>query len=249
MNLILFDVAELTRPLPADDARARHLRDVLRRGPGGEFDCGVIDGARGRARIERIDTAGVHLAFTWGEDPPPLPPVRLLIGLPRPQTARKILNEVAALGAAELCFFATDKGEPSYAASTLWTTGEFRRHLLAGAAQAFCTRIPACSVAGSLDAALTDTSRTTFAGSRVALDNYEATEPLAAIPLNGAPAVLAVGPERGWSGRERDTLRAAGFALAHLGPRVLRTETACVAGLAVLQARLGLHAPRPYAGT
>jgi RsmE family RNA methyltransferase len=51
--------------------------------------------------------------------------------------------------------------------------------------------------------------------------------------------VLAIGPERGWGPRDRDGLRAAGFALAHLGPRVLRSETAVVAALAILRADLG----------
>ncbi|HEY1848006.1 MAG TPA: RsmE family RNA methyltransferase, partial [Opitutaceae bacterium] len=47
---------------------------------------------------------------------------------------------------------------------------------------------------------------------------------------------LAFGPERGWSGAERDLLRARGFTLAHLGTRVLRTETAVVAALAIAKA-------------
>jgi 7-cyano-7-deazaguanine synthase len=35
-------------------------------------------------------------------------------------------------------------------------------------------------------------------------------------------------------------LRAQGFAFAHLGPRVLRSETAVIAALAVVRAKLGL---------
>ncbi|HLF76144.1 MAG TPA: 16S rRNA (uracil(1498)-N(3))-methyltransferase, partial [Dehalococcoidia bacterium] len=40
--------------------------------------------------------------------------------------------------------------------------------------------------------------------------------------------------------RERQSLRDAGFELVHLGRRILRTETACVAGITLLKARLGL---------
>ena len=53
-------------------------------------------------------------------------------------------------------------------------------------------------------------------------------------------AVLAFGPERGWSDRDRAMLRANDFALVHLGTRVLRTETAVVAAIALVKARLGL---------
>ena len=63
-----------------------------------------------------------------------------MIALPRPQTARKILNEATSLGVASIRFFRSEKGEPGYRASTLWTTGEWRRHLVDGASQAFDTR-------------------------------------------------------------------------------------------------------------
>ena len=55
----------------------------------------------------------------------------------------------------------------------------------------------------------------------------------------GRELVLAIGPEGGWSPRDRELLRAAGFEGMRLGPRVLRTETAGIAAIAVLQSRLG----------
>lgn len=48
-------------------------------------------------------------------------------------------------------------------------------------------------------------------------------------------AVLAIGPEGGIDVSEKDAMTAAGFVPVCLGPRVLRTETAAIAGLAVLQ--------------
>ena len=55
----------------------------------------------------------------------------------------------------------------------------------------------------------------------------------------GRELVLAIGPEGGWSPRDRELLRAAGFEGMRLGPRILRTETAGIAAIAVLQSRLG----------
>jgi 16S rRNA (uracil1498-N3)-methyltransferase len=60
---------------------------------------------------------------------------------------------------------------------------------------------------------------------------------LATTPLTGC--VLAVGPEGGWSPRDRGLLAQAGFEGLRLGPRVLRTETAGIAAIAVLQALRG----------
>ena len=51
--------------------------------------------------------------------------------------------------------------------------------------------------------------------------------------------VLLIGPEGGLSATERDNAGTAGFAAASLGPRILRTETAAVAALSVLQALAG----------
>lgn len=50
---------------------------------------------------------------------------------------------------------------------------------------------------------------------------------------------VLVGPEGGWDGRERDLFAAAGVKRAHLGPRVLRAETAPVVVLSILQYVLG----------
>jgi 16S rRNA (uracil1498-N3)-methyltransferase len=59
--------------------------------------------------------------------------------------------------------------------------------------------------------------------------------------LDAAPGgvVIAIGPEGGWSPRDRQALAAAGFQGLQLGPRILRTETAGLAAIAALQARLG----------
>jgi 16S rRNA (uracil1498-N3)-methyltransferase len=236
LNLILFEPHEITVPLPRTDPRARHLLDVLRRREGDAFDAGLIDGPRGKGRLEKIFPGALALSFAWGEAPPPLDPIMLLIGLPRPQTARKILQDATALGVGALHFFTAEKAEPGYARSTLWTSGEWRRHLVAGAEQAFCTRLPGLTHGLALAAAL---EKTPPAATRLALDNYEAPAPLGqGGPLPDAPVVLALGSERGWSATERDFLRVKNFSLVHLGSRVLRTETAVVAAVALVKARL-----------
>jgi len=51
--------------------------------------------------------------------------------------------------------------------------------------------------------------------------------------------VLAIGPEGGWSARDRGQLIGAGFTGLRLGPRILRTETAGLAAIAALQAGFG----------
>jgi 16S rRNA (uracil1498-N3)-methyltransferase len=235
VNLILFAPDEIDRPLSRLDPRAKHILTVLRRSTGDLFDVGLIDGPRGKAALATIGSEVLTLTFTWGSAPPPLDPITLIVGLPRPQTARKILQEVTALGVAALHFVVTEKGEPNYGLSTLWSTGEWRRHAIRGAEQAFCTRLPEVTQGRALADVLSPLPGVVV---RVALDNYESSVPLAKILPVASSVTLAVGGERGWSAAERDQLRATGFTLTHLGPRVLRVETACVAAVAVLKARM-----------
>lgn len=232
MNLILFEAGEIGRPLPLADRRAVHLLRVLRRRPGEPFDAGIVNGPLGKGVIESVGADALAIRFEAGAPPPPCDEIHVLVALPRPQTARKILSEATSLGVASLRFFPSEKGEAGYAASTLWSSGEWRRHLLEGAAQAFDTRLPEVAHDAGLKASCAALSP---GGDRIALDNYEASGPLRP-GLAARPIALAFGPERGWSASERSTLRAHGFELAHLGARVLRTETAVVAALALAKA-------------
>jgi len=238
VNLILFEAHEVNVPLPREDRRAAHILGVLSRRVNDTFDAGLVNGPRGKATLTAIGTDALSLSFAWGDPPPPAAPISLLIGLPRPQTARDILREATALGVAGLKFFASEKGEPSYARSTLWSSGEWQRLLLAGAEQAFDTRVPLVTHHKTLAAALAEVPT---ADASVALDNYEATVALGQVELKpGGSVVLAVGSERGWSPGERDLLRGHRFTVAHLGPRVLRVETAVIAALAIVRAKLAL---------
>ena len=238
VNIILFSLAEVELPLPRRDPRARHILDVLRREPGGTFDAGLINGPRGKATLHAVTGEALVLSFAWGAPPPPLHPLRLIVGLPRPQTARDLLREGASLGVAALDFVATERSEPGYARSSLWTSREWENLLVAGAAQAFCTRLPLVQHGRSLAATLAGLPA---GGARLALDNYEAPAALAHLDLAGhTAATLALGAERGWSAAERALLLQHGFLAVHLGERVLRTETACIAAVTLLKARLGL---------
>ena len=236
MNLILFEPTETFVPLPRRDPRAAHLLEVLRRRVGGTFDAGLVNGPRGKGTLVAIGADALTLTFAWGATPPPLDPITLILGLPRPQTARKILQDAAALGVAALHFVTTEKGEPNYAASTLWRSGEWRRHLVAGAEQAFDTRLPELTHGRALADIVASLEKDS---TRLALDNYESPAPLSRISSIAQHATLALGPERGWSAAERELLRKNNFSFVHLGPRVLRTETACVAAVALVKAKLG----------
>jgi len=236
VNIILFDQTEVGVPLPLKDPRAIHIKVVLKRSLDEPFDVGLINGPRGKASILSEDQVNLKLHFTWGQIPEALDPITLVIGIPRPQTARKILSEAAALGVKALYFVSTEKGEANYAMSTLWSSGEYKKHLIHGAEQAFCTRIPEVSFDQSLNQVWDSIDTKSF---KIALDNYESPLALSRVKIS-SPCVIAIGSERGWSLNERNLFRDTGTQLCHLGERVLRTETACVSSVSIIKALLGL---------
>jgi RsmE family RNA methyltransferase len=239
VNLILFTPAETTAPLPLTDPRAQHILKVLRRRMGDTFDCGRINGPRGKATLAAVSATALTLDFAWDAAPPPAPaPITLVLGLPRPQTARDILRDATTLGVSALHFVATEKGDPNYGYSTLWSSGEWHRHLVIGAEQAFDTHLPTVTHGRPLSEVI---AAIPLAAKRLVLDNYESPAGLSTCTLTALqPVVLAFGPERGWSSAERDLFRAQRFTFAHLGPRVLRAETAALAAVTLIRAKEAL---------
>jgi len=53
------------------------------------------------------------------------------------------------------------------------------------------------------------------------------------------PVSVLLGPEGGLADHEREAAQAVGYRSVRMGPRVLRTETAAVVALTLLQARSG----------
>jgi RsmE family RNA methyltransferase len=231
--LVLITPDEAAAGLQADDDRARHLRETVSLSVGGTFHVGIENGLRGIATITTL-TPRLTFAVAWEKSPQARLPLTVLVGLPRPQTAKKVLHDLASLGAARIIFFESAKGDPGYLTSSLWKDGEWREHVVKGTEQACSTLVPEVTRVGSLAEAVALVAPDAW---KLALDPYEATG-APELSVAAASAVLAIGPERGFAEAERTTLRAAGFGFAHLGDRILRVEAAALVGGALMLAQL-----------
>lgn len=235
MNLVLITEPEVSAGLPLTDARTTHLLGTVGLRVGQTFHVGIAGALRGLATVAAT-TPVLRFSVVWEKSVQARLPLTVLIGLPRPQTAKKVLHDLASLGAARLIFFEADKGDPGYLASSLWKDSEYLDALRKGTEQACSTLVPEVVRVASLAEAL---AQLPADGWKVALDPYEATGALGeSAPASAAAGILAVGPERGWSDKERILLRAEGFTLQHLGDRILRVEAACLVGGGLLLAQL-----------
>lgn len=126
--------------------------------------------------------------------------------------------------------------------SQRWPAGDRSDKRLAhwrGIAVAACeqcgrNRIPAIAAAEPLDAWLRASPRRSSV-----LAGPQAGASLAAHALRSPPEAIVIGPEGGFTPLELALASASGVVAVHLGPRVLRSETAAVAALATLAAIAG----------
>ncbi len=204
-----------------DDEEAHYVRDVLRLGPGDQVEAFDAT-AQASAVLRAVSRHGVDLEI--GEtSPTPAPRTAIvLLGLPRPALVEEALTLGTEAGASELWLFPSERSLPAPP-----RLDRLERVALAAARQCRRARPVSLLALPTLDAALARAS--TFPVPRV-FGDLEATAPPPAAPGGVA---LAVGPEGGWTPRERAMLLAGGWAGVRLGDHVLRAPTAVAVGLAL----------------
>jgi RsmE family RNA methyltransferase len=239
VNLVLINQDESTQGISVEDPRVIHLTQTVGMQVNKTFFVGIKNGLRGLATVKEI---GQRLIFTveWEKEKQSKLPLELLVGLPRPQTAKKILYEAACLGINKVIFFVSEKGDPGYLSSSLWKNNEWEDFLLRGAEQACSCLIPEVVHVSSIEEGIGLLHPQSW---RVALDPYVAQEALKTNTKKISQGTLAIGPERGWSDSERSVLKANGFNFYHLGDRILRVETACTAGSVLMLSELNAWKP------
>lgn len=239
MNICLFSKDEIINPLPLCDERAQHIIKVLHKKSGDTFTAGIIGGQSGTAVIREITDECINFEFSAGGDGKPLSSLEMIIGFPRPIQLKRLLRDIAALGAARVHLTGTDLGEKSYMQSNLVEHGAAYKMLLDGTVQAGSTHVPELCLYKTLDECLKALGGE---GLLLALDNVNPVARLADavkqkknVVTEGARVVAAIGSERGWTDRERSLLESKGFIRCGMGERIMRTETAAtVAGAIIL---------------
>ena len=234
MNIILFEKG--CRHFEAKDERLLHIKKVLHMGVGDSFHGGEINGWEGECRIESMDESGLSFSFTPDHDSSSLYPLTMIVAQVRPICMKRILREAVSLGVGKLVLPISDLGEKSYASASLYTDGEYKSILLDGAMQSGKTGVSECVIVGSVEEAIKEAGQ----GEKLLLDNVIGASPLSSLDLKNKKVILAIGPERGWSERERSVFLSSGFSPVLIGNRILRTETASVAAPSIALSRMEL---------
>lgn len=235
MNLLLIEESELAPDGTAVvvGERAEHLRKILKASPGESVSAGLIDRGVGRAEILKLEPGKAELRLVIEKPGDRLYPLTLAVGMSRPIQVKRILKTASSMGVEEIRFVPTDLGENSYRRAKIWE--EYRRHLIEGAAQGGICYLPRVISHQKREDLVEET-----AGFPHRLFFDLAPERPAAPLEPGRRALLLIGSERGWTDSERRYYLEAGFEARGLGRRILTTETAATAALALSLRELGL---------
>ncbi|MUV15685.1 16S rRNA (uracil(1498)-N(3))-methyltransferase [Noviluteimonas gilva] len=219
-----------------DDAAA-HLVRVLRLQEGDACVLFNGDGGDYSASLLVANKRGVQAQVLARREVDNESPLRIALvqGIARGEKMDWILQKATELGVASVLPVQSDRSEvklePERAVKRL---AHWRSVVVSACEQSGRARVPDVAVVQPLSGVAASLE----SPHRFLLDP-EAGDTIATMQAIEGACVLAVGPEGGWSERDRATLQAAGFTGLRLGPRVLRTETAGVAAIAALQARFG----------
>lgn len=222
--------------------RVGHLTRVLRLGVGDpivlfdgsgkEFPAEILEVQRQFVRLQVAEGARVERESDLN--------LVLALGLPRPAIMDLIVQKVTELGVDEIVPVGTERAQK-------WLKGErgvsrlkrWERIAQEAARQSGRNRVPRISSLTDFDQVLEQRKDT---GLKLICWEEEETGSLRQILTakgGSRQACVLIGPEGGFSGAEAEQAAAAGFQRISLGRRILRTETAAIIVIGLIQYELG----------
>ena len=211
---------------------AHHLGRVLRAQPGQVYE--LSDGASvWLGRIESVSRDSVE--FSLVEEIPAYHQslqTTLLLSVVKFDSFEWALEKATELGVSRIVPLAAARSEKALLAAATKRAERWKKLLLEASQQSRRVQVPILDVVAEPDAAFATYNE----GLRVFLSEAPDAKSLREVLRNqqGKAAVLAIGPEGGWTDAELLAARAAQFQDASLGRLILRAETAVVASLAAL---------------
>ena len=242
------------------DEAAEHLGRVLRAESGQLYE--LSDGERvWIARVERVAVSKrgpSRIDFSLVEPIEAAEPsvhIELLISIVKFDRFEWCLEKATELGVDEIVPLAAARTDKALIAAAAKRQERWKRIILESAQQSRRLRPPILHAALPPDKALAQSSaslkvflseRREAKSLRIVMDQDSLQVAQALLPLRlssqaeakppATPTIsLAVGPEGGWANDEIASASAIGFLEASLGENILRTETAVIASLAVVQ--------------
>jgi len=215
-----------------------HLRKVLRLGPGDQLTVFDDTGWEHEAVIRSfsVDRGDVDIVRSYRPERESSLQITLALGLTKGEKTDFVIEKATELGVQTLVPFTSSYTVPKLNDRKIETrTERWQRIALSAAKQSGRTLVPKvltlCEFRDLVKQPATDTLKLLCwerEGQLTLKQVYDTERNVRAI-------LLVIGPEGGFSSAEADTAQQAGFQSVQLGRRILRSETAALAALSVVQ--------------
>ncbi|MFT7287694.1 MAG: 16S rRNA (uracil1498-N3)-methyltransferase [Halieaceae bacterium] len=220
---------------------SRHIAKALRMQPGDALYLFDGSGQEYAGSIESVARDRVTVSTGPGETIDRESPLRitLAIALSRGDRMDLIVQKATELGVQTIWPVLSERTGVRLDAQRLAKKrGHWERIAISACEQCGRNRLPDIDDAAPLARVLEQASGEHGGESMLRLIMHP-TAGESILPAASTSLCLLVGPEGGFSDGEVDQALAAGFQSLQLGPRILRTETAPIAAISMLQARWG----------
>jgi 16S rRNA (uracil1498-N3)-methyltransferase len=192
---------------------------------------------RGRARILELKEY-IRLQVVEKFSPVIRPALEVIVGVSRPQTMKKVLHAATSFGVAQLHLVPSERGEKSYLQSKTLEAGAIEDEITLGMAQSGTVVSPQVTLYRSFWDAKKILLSPSYIGTSLALlGDTTSSHEMSFVDSSHyrSKIILAIGPESGWSSRERECFLSSGFKTASLGEGVHRVEVALAGFLGFIE--------------
>jgi 16S rRNA (uracil1498-N3)-methyltransferase len=224
------------RELQLEAGPSQHIARTLRMQPGDELV--LFDGRGGEypAHLTAVEKRSVSVRIGRHRQREVESPLLLHLGIAMSRGDRMdlVVQKATELGVTRITPLLTERTELRLNAERARKKLEhWQRVAISACEQCGRNRIPVISAVAKLSDWLADVD------SDIRLVLHHRSRPLDALPRQPRDITLLVGPEGGLAAAEIQLAEQRGFQALSLGPRILRTETAPLVALSVLQSRWG----------
>ncbi|WOJ97524.1 16S rRNA (uracil(1498)-N(3))-methyltransferase [Congregibacter brevis] len=236
-----FFTAQTLRPglsLALEKDPSRHIAKALRMREGDSLCLFDGSGIEAHAEVTSVEKGQVLVQVQDVSDPTRESPLYsvLIIALSRGDRMDTIVQKATELGVNEIWPIISERTGVRLDSKRLAKKRDhWQRIAVSACEQCGRNRLPTVAIPMSYSEALQGAMEQDDS-LRLILHPDGNSQPL---PESCGRLTLLVGPEGGFSSAEVSAATEAGFDALQLGPRILRTETAPIAGLAAAQARWG----------
>ena len=204
--------------------RFDYILKIHKASVGDTLCVGIQNGLTGTGKITYLSGTELQMIIFLDIAPPSPVPLTLIIALPRPKVLRRILLSIASMGVKRIILLNAYRVEKSFWQSPVLKKDNISNQFILGLEQAKDTIMPEIIFHRFFKPFVEDELPSIIKNTIAIVAHPNTYE---RCPNNIEDAVtLVIGPEGGFIAYEIKKFIECGFITVHLGPRILRVETA-----------------------